>query len=532
MREAASAPLVQPPAVERPSLVRLALPWGAAAAVWLVLFRQISPEWTSTPQYSYGWFVPLLAAWTGWQRWRSRPEPGPAPAPSLLGGLFVAGLLALGPVLWVQAGNRDWRLVGWALALDAIGLSLLAVAWCGGWRWARHFLFPLLFPLVAAPWPSTIESPLTQNMMKVVASAAAGALQLGGVPAASSGNLIMLPSGPVGVDEACSGIQSFQGSVMVAFFLGEYFAFFASERLLLVLFAAALAFVGNMLRAGFLAAMAHRGGPAAVDWWHDPAGYALMLLCYAGIFLFADRWARTGEGEPPEEAVVARPPTTVRGRLAPAALSAATLCWLAAVCVATEWWYRRGEAGARLRGWVLNLDEPSLGRVRDFSERERTLLRYDTSAGREWDDPQGRHWAVNFFRWELGNAGADNARFHRPTLCLSSTGYDLDGAEPNWTFEKDGVRLTIRQFHFHSGDHVLDSFYCLWDPMARPGYSDPTGDWDPSSWSASARIANVLAGRRGGELQMINAGVYGAASPAEATAAFRDLLNRLVVPAK
>src|SRR5215212_9915565 len=59
---------------------------GAAAvalgALWFVLCRQLSGEWSLNEQYSYGWFVPFFAAYLFWLRWEDRPDRrGPPEAP-------------------------------------------------------------------------------------------------------------------------------------------------------------------------------------------------------------------------------------------------------------------------------------------------------------------------------------------------------------------------------------------------------------------------------------------------------------------
>src|SRR5436190_5828623 len=46
------------------------------AALWFVLCRHLSGEWSVNEQYSYGWFVPFFAAFLFWLRWEDRPEAG------------------------------------------------------------------------------------------------------------------------------------------------------------------------------------------------------------------------------------------------------------------------------------------------------------------------------------------------------------------------------------------------------------------------------------------------------------------------
>ena len=396
----------------------------------------------------------------------------------------------------------------------------------GGAAWGRHFLFAVLFPLVAVPWPSQLEVPLVHGLMRSVTDLVAMLLNQAGIFALPQGNIIMLGSGPVGVEEACSGIQSLQAAVMVSLFLGELFGFLPGERVRLFLFSVVWALVCNVGRTLFLCVMAHRDGLEAVSRWHDPAGYGLMALCYGGVFGLAMWWDKRAETE-----TVAAPPPPAGGRPVARGWLAGGLAWLVVAALATSWWYRRGEANfAARQGWTMSFPDGPEFKPRDFSERERTLLRYNEAAGRAWLDEAGRRWTLNFFRWDTGNAGADNAKYHRPTVCLVDIGYELQSTLPPREVVVKGAALPVRQYRFTAGAQVLDSFYCLWDELGRPGYTDLADNWDPANWSARARLRNVLAGRRGGGLQLLNASVSGAASPEEATAEFERVLQRMVTP--
>ena len=504
----------------------LALPALAFGAVWLMLFAQVRGDWEVVPQYSYGWAVPFLAGWIFWNRWQSRPAPVAGPSATPVIWLVCVLLAALGATRLVQEGNRDWRLVSWLLGGEVAGLSALALWWAGGMSWLRHFAFAVLFPLVAVPWPSQLEDPMIHGLMRFVAAAAADVLRELGIAATAQVNIIVLNVGPVGVDEACSGIQSFQAAVMVSLFLGELFGFLVRERAGLFLFSVGWAFLCNIGRTFFLCFMAQRDGLEAVPRWHDTAGYALMAVCYGGIFGLGIWWEKQAV-----MVAVEIPPVTTVPRRVPSAWLIAGLGWLAATAVGAELWYRHGEADFKARpGWTVRFPEEPAFKVKEYSERERTLLRYNDSAGREWQDAAGWRWTFNFFRWDTGNAGADNVKYHRPTVCLADIVYDLEQALPFRIVKVGGVSLPVRQYRFGAGGKTLDSFYCLWDELDRPGYTDPSGDWDPANWSARARLRNVLAGKRGGGLQLVNAAVFDAESPAAAATEFERLLARVVVP--
>ncbi|GDY21453.1 hypothetical protein LBMAG56_28000 [Verrucomicrobiota bacterium] len=271
----------------------------AAGALWSLLFLQVHTVWTSAPQYNYGWAVPLLAVYLFWTRWETRPAPSASPSPKLCLGVAGALLLTLLPVSIIHEANRDWRLLNWTFALAVAGLTWLAIAWAGGRAWLRHFAFPSTFPLLAVPWPTVIEDPLVLSLMHVVSFVAVEGLNLCHVPAIQRGNVIEIGPGLVGVNEACSGIQSFQSALMVSLFLGELFQFTRARRCGLLGGAVLWAFLCNLARAFFLAWISHREGLRALDRWHDHTGLALMLACYGGIIALALALNRVQGRAPP-----------------------------------------------------------------------------------------------------------------------------------------------------------------------------------------------------------------------------------------
>src|SRR4051794_13739342 len=107
---------------------RAAWPWPAIvffAALWFVLCRHLSGEWSVNEQYNYGWFVPLFAAYLFWLRWAGRPgkvesrraaERGARsdsefrrPVLLLSTSAFLLVLLLLLPLRLFEVANPDWR---------------------------------------------------------------------------------------------------------------------------------------------------------------------------------------------------------------------------------------------------------------------------------------------------------------------------------------------------------------------------------------------------------------------------------------
>ncbi len=69
-----------------------------------------------------------------------------------------------------------------------------------------------------------------------------------GIPAMPHGNVIEVATGMVGIDEACSGIRSFQATLMISLFLGELYSLNFARGAGLVLGGFMLSFLLNLTR--------------------------------------------------------------------------------------------------------------------------------------------------------------------------------------------------------------------------------------------------------------------------------------------
>ena len=264
------------------------------AALWFVLCRQLSGEWSVNQQYSFGWFVPIFAIYLFWLRWQDRPQIGiPSSKSEIQQRQTIAALLAIPPLLLLapvrlfEIANPEWRLLDWAHAAAVVALTLLLI-WCaGGGRWLRHFAFPVAFIFVAVPWVTAIEVPVIQGLMRMVARVAAETSMLLGIPAQVEGNLIRVTNGLVGVNEACSGIRSLQTSLMIGLLFGELKRLSVLRRVVLIAGAVVIALFANFFRAVFLVSVAATKSILEVSRWHDIAGYTIIALVFVGTMGFA-----------------------------------------------------------------------------------------------------------------------------------------------------------------------------------------------------------------------------------------------------
>jgi exosortase len=183
------------------------------------------------------------------------------------------------PTRLIEAGTPEWRPIQWSLGIEAVGLTLCAIYLGKGRGWLGQLAFPICFFFVAIPWPSPIENPIIQHLTRASAAIVIELLGWVGVPALAHGNVIEVSTGMVGIDEACSGIRSFQSSLMISLFFGEFYRLSHWRRWLLVPMGFVFSMAFNVCRMSLLTLVAAKKGVAAISQYHDEAGITIAILC-------------------------------------------------------------------------------------------------------------------------------------------------------------------------------------------------------------------------------------------------------------
>lgn len=519
----------QPPAKTRLTPGQL-LNLAALGLIWLDLFWMLHLEWRVNEQYSYGFLVPLIAGYLIYLRYLDAPEPGHARVdPFYIALTLAVAAVGLIPLHVVLESNPEWRFAFW-LHGGIVSLITAFIVWgWGGTRWLVHFGPALAMLLFAIPWPMRFETGLTQELMRIVATVTTETLNLIGIFAIQRGNLIELESGLVGVEEACSGVRSFQSTLMAAYFLGELFRFpwvFRGAVIALGLF---VAFLLNIARSLLLTFVAHQEGGDWMEHWHDPVGHVVALVAFGIVFVICwlgnrhlrkrerQRQLRSGERSTP-------PPMGPRyhPRWLPAWAVVAPLILLVASHAFSKYWYARRESPQDLRPLVVDWPE-EIGTLefRDIPPRARALLRYSEGVEAHWRPNRQQLWIIYFLTWEEGRISSF-AGIHNPEICLPAVGYELIGEDSPVRMRVAEVDIEVQRYTFQALDRTVYVFYSVWD--------DHTDETVPMAMSAADRLWNAYQGYRVRGRRSVELILVGSMSMDEATAQVVNFLQeRLVV---
>lgn len=313
----------------------------ALYTVWDQLFW-----WGNREDYSFGYLVPFFVGYVLFDRWprirsylftgtalgEATSPAGEAPSPAapagdapsappagsarawvrLLEGLAVAAfvgsllLFAVGALLRAATGPQNPASLAIAASLGGLVLSgvfIFAKQRVDGQPMPLRqrlaltalFLFPALIWLLSAPMVSVLETQIRVFLLNKVTIVVFGLFDFLGFELSREGNVLILPDGQVGVEEACSGIRSltaclFAGSFLAAVFLDRFW-----KKVLLVAAAMVFAVITNLLRSLFLTYYAYNNGAQSIDddWVlpilgnigtvHDVTGMAILGVTCVGL---------------------------------------------------------------------------------------------------------------------------------------------------------------------------------------------------------------------------------------------------------
>jgi exosortase len=261
-----------------------ALPWWQWAALLLLIgwlyasiLARLFVQWFNDPNFSHGIFVPAFALFVVWQDRQKLKLIAPAPSWAGLPIIVVALLMLM---LGVLGAELFFSRV--SLLVLLAGLIILFQ----GWAFFRAVLFPWAFLILMVPIPTLILQKITFPLQLLASRLASVLLPAVGVPVLREGNVIVLPSMPLEVAEACSGIRSLLSLVTLAIIYGFLMDQRKWVRLVLVCSAVPIAVAANSFRIFGTGLLVQYWDPEKAEgFFHAFSGWLIFVVSL--IMLFA-----------------------------------------------------------------------------------------------------------------------------------------------------------------------------------------------------------------------------------------------------
>ena len=528
-------------------------------SIWGLIVLQLSTTWNTNEQYAHGFLVPFLCFYL---LLKSEPLIGNQESKkSLLQGktwylIGIPLLLSLIPLWTIRGANSDWRLLNFVLFGIVFLLTVIPFYDQGGWSRIKNLLFPLLFFTVAIPWPLATDLQLTQWFQERVSSIIVDILLLLEHEASLQGTVIDVGIfGQVGIDQACSGINGLQSSIVVTLFFGAYYRFRWINRVVLILSGAMIAIGFNLLRAFSLSYIKVKGkghlledALFSIGGWdmpslHDLAGWIETALIFLFIYLLA-RSARGGlflrmlSNEPNNWSNLKSSPP-----LAYSLLTISTV--IASVSYANYHFESRESNLENLPKLSLNIaDDTLLVEEKIISNQIAAQLHFESAQSIQWQErlrtrfnptnqtrlinPNQEYWQAFEATWESGGACTAILSTHSPDSCLPLTGLTqinppLGQAPSVITVQVENREISFEVYEFTKNRKKLYVFRCFWPRMQAIGQAN---QFPKGGYSLEGRIQSTLEGRRNVGGTMLALALANVESPQTALAKLQALANQ------
>ena len=509
--------------------IRLILGILSLAGVWGMLIYQLQLTWSLNDQYSHGFIVPILCLYLALktkskeENNRELSQTSKSRAWLFLG---IPCLLTLLPLWVIREANSDWRMLNVALFICAASFTFALAYDQGGFNRAKMLAFPILFFMVAIPWPLATDLQLTQWLQGRVSSLIVNILLFMGHEVRLLGNVIDIGVfGQVGVDEACSGIHGLQASLVVSLFLGFYYRLGNIHRIIFSLAGAVVALSLNLLRAFSLAFIQIKGhgqllheplfsifgldAPTLHDLagWVESGGILIVLFLLARMAGTHNHRNTEDEEQNDWENLKASPPI---------GFGMGACLWIILIFTATHLHYDQRESSMEKLPKLITsfTDQSIVTEQKSISSLVEAQLHYEDALSAEWQERvlsrtnpydgssiinhEAEYWQGFRCHWESGGACTSILSTHSPASCLPLTGLvQIDpapGKRPKIiTVALRNHHIPFEAYEFAQGNKKLHVFRCFWP---NKHFKGKMPSFPSSGYDFRGRIQAAIEGRR------------------------------------
>jgi len=245
------------------------------AALYGWTLADLANDWWTDPALSQGFLLPPLALGIAWMRRHlTFAEPAVRDSRGLLWIAAACFLFLLGKL------GAEFFLARISFVILVTGI--LWTFW-GGKR-VRTLTFPLLLLATMVPLPALVYNSVAAPLQLLASDVATQLAQWMGVSVYRDGNIINLAHISLGVERACSGLNSLSALMVGGVLLGFLQCTRAHTRILLFLLTVPLSIAANVLRVTGTAVIADYHEEFAMGFYHAFSGWLVFVTGFAALY--------------------------------------------------------------------------------------------------------------------------------------------------------------------------------------------------------------------------------------------------------
>jgi exosortase len=220
--------------------------------------------------------IPPLALFIAWEK---RQKTLSLPAEYDSRGLIAIGCACV--LFLLGKMGAEFFLMRFSFVVLLLGTVL--TFW--GWRRARTLALPFLILATMVPLPALVYNAAATPLQLLASRIATDIARVFGVTVYRDGNVIHLAHISLGVEEACSGLNSltalFVGAILLAYVNCKY----NLTRVSLVMLSIPIAIAMNVLRVAGTALIADYHEEFAMGFYHAFSGWLVFLLGFGALYV-------------------------------------------------------------------------------------------------------------------------------------------------------------------------------------------------------------------------------------------------------
>jgi exosortase len=246
--------------------------------------RDLGLDWWTDSSLSQGLLILPLALYIAWlRRGLTLDQP---PAPTYCGFLAIA---AAAVCFLLGKLGAEFFLTRMSFVILLFGL--IWTFW--GWPRLRTLFFPFALLATSIPLPALIYNTITAPLQLFASAVATEVAQFFGISVYRDGNIIHLAQTSLGVEEACSGLNSLSALMIASLLLGFLQLARPWLRVLIFLLAVPLAIGVNIFRIAGTAVIADYQAEFAQGFYHLFSGWLVFVMGFGALYLICSgmhRW--------------------------------------------------------------------------------------------------------------------------------------------------------------------------------------------------------------------------------------------------